>query len=166
MANGGIDFRHSAYVTGADSGERSGVYSRTCGLPFDRVVIIVTFVVRPRSPSLVVSQLIARSPLRTSGANVLNGAVVSAGQADRTKHAPLARHLFACRSVLVPGEGIKPPTYDLQGRCSTAELTRHVVGRVGATPAVCVPRPFSSVGPLGAGRVTHASACRSNHPGK
>ena len=27
--------------------------------------------------------------------------------------------------LLVPGEGIEPPTNGLQNRCSTAELTRH-----------------------------------------
>jgi hypothetical protein len=26
---------------------------------------------------------------------------------------------------MVPGEGIEPPTFGLQNRCSTAELTRH-----------------------------------------
>jgi hypothetical protein len=26
---------------------------------------------------------------------------------------------------VVPGEGIEPPTFGLQNRCSTAELTRH-----------------------------------------
>jgi hypothetical protein len=29
---------------------------------------------------------------------------------------------------LVPGEGIEPPTFGLQNRCSTAELTRHIKG--------------------------------------
>jgi hypothetical protein len=27
--------------------------------------------------------------------------------------------------AMVPGEGIEPPTFGLQNRCSTAELTRH-----------------------------------------
>jgi hypothetical protein len=29
---------------------------------------------------------------------------------------------------LVPDEGIEPPTFGLQNRCSTAELIRHVAG--------------------------------------
>jgi hypothetical protein len=29
--------------------------------------------------------------------------------------------------LLVPGEGIEPPTFGLQNRCSTAELTRPYV---------------------------------------
>jgi hypothetical protein len=29
---------------------------------------------------------------------------------------------------MVPGEGIEPPTFGLQNRCSTAELTRHIKG--------------------------------------
>jgi hypothetical protein len=32
------------------------------------------------------------------------------------------------RISLVPGEGIEPPTFGLQNRCSTAELTRHSDG--------------------------------------
>src|ERR1700740_3785711 len=28
--------------------------------------------------------------------------------------------------LLVPGEGLEPPTNGLQNRCSTAELTRHI----------------------------------------
>ena len=31
---------------------------------------------------------------------------------------------------MVPVEGIEPPTFGLQNRCSTAELNRHVVGCV------------------------------------
>ena len=29
---------------------------------------------------------------------------------------------------MVPGEGIEPPTFGLQNRCSTAELARHYEG--------------------------------------
>ena len=31
------------------------------------------------------------------------------------------------RGVVVPDEGIEPPTFGLQNRCSTAELIRHFV---------------------------------------
>src|SRR5262245_32627645 len=30
--------------------------------------------------------------------------------------------------IVVPAEGIEPPTFGLQNRCSTAELSRHVLG--------------------------------------
>ena len=39
-----------------------------------------------------------------------------------------------CRKMLVPDEGIEPPTNGLQNRCSTAELIRHfkyLAGTVG-----------------------------------
>ena len=37
--------------------------------------------------------------------------------------------------LLVPGEGIEPPTFGLQNRCSTAELTRRTGGAFGLLSA-------------------------------
>ena len=34
---------------------------------------------------------------------------------------------------MVPAEGIEPPTFGLQNHCSTAELSRHGMGRVGGS---------------------------------
>jgi hypothetical protein len=41
-------------------------------------------------------------------------------------HLPL--HIFCYKALilLVPGEGIEPPAFGLQNRCSTAELTRQI----------------------------------------
>ena len=35
-----------------------------------------------------------------------------------------------CLILLVPAEGIEPPTFGLQNRCSTAELSRQAIGRL------------------------------------
>ncbi len=48
---------------------------------------------------------------------------------------------------LVPAEGIEPPTFGLQNRCSTAELSRrtndsgHLGGRLGAATPKLAPEP-------------------------
>ncbi len=55
------------------------------------------------------------------------------GARDRPYHRPRRRRGHARhrvprilhRKVMVPGEGIEPPTFGLQNRCSTAELARH-----------------------------------------
>jgi hypothetical protein len=39
---------------------------------------------------------------------------------------------------MVPGEGIEPPTFGLQNRCSTAELTRPQVVLAAGLPASAV----------------------------
>ena len=45
----------------------------------------------------------------------------------------LPRHSVTARR-LVPVEGIEPPTFGLQNRCSTAELNRHLYACVGRHP--------------------------------
>jgi hypothetical protein len=44
--------------------------------------------------------------------------------------------------VLVPDEGIEPPTFGLQNRCSTAELIRHNGSRYGPRPSVPIAYLF------------------------
>ncbi len=49
---------------------------------------------------------------------------------------------------MVPGEGIEPPTFGLQNRCSTAELNRQLIDARNPLYRVCLPLP----GADGAGR--------------
>ena len=78
-------------------------------------------------------------------------------------HCPIIGAVYArrmgSRCVLVPVEGIEPPTFGLQNRCSTAELNRLIELRLeyGCTPweaptirLIADPDPVSSLdGPDG-----------------
>ncbi len=44
-----------------------------------------------------------------------------------------------CRGM-VPGEGIEPPTFGLQNRCSTAELTRRLFFRLQLAARLCIDK--------------------------
>ena len=49
---------------------------------------------------------------------------------------PLKSHDF-----MVPVEGIEPPTFGLQNRCSTAELNRQVFELTGVYPVLTEEKP-------------------------
>ena len=57
-------------------------------------------------------------------ARIVCPAVYPGVDADRGRAGPPCATPCFCWLILVPGEGLEPPTCGLQNRCSTAELTR------------------------------------------
>jgi hypothetical protein len=67
----------------------------------------------------------------------------------------------------VPDEGIEPPTFGLQNRCSTAELIRRVGGFCAISElAHAQGRVFQAEPPATVGAQGPATGCASSMPGQ